>query len=204
MNNLSTVQSNISNGVTATAQPENISRTLQHGLTKAGGRMTTAQMIEASQPREVAITLDRAKSAWLWLWQLKSSRKKVLVSRFIPQGERAIYRSEYSLPEGMTEDAVIKGLTEMVRPCSPTVLKYFVTLQAFKPFFDADAERVNIIYDMIFQDLKDEPEVAVVLALEDLRTAKGKYFPLDEVLPAVLEYRDLIYDALDFFKGEYH
>ena len=104
----------------------------------------------------------------------------------------------------MTERSVRAGLTELLRPCHPTVRKEFVVLHAFKPFFELDPrkpdqERMDIVFDRLFHDIKDLPEVAVVLALDDLRNGKSKWFPIDEILPAVEEYRDLIYDALDFF-----
>jgi len=209
MNSLSTVLSNISIGVTATVQPANISATLQHGLIKAGGKMTTELMIAASQPRETAISLDRAESAMQWLRQLKSSRKFVAKHGWKSDmtGMETTYHSSYTLPEGMTRDSVVRGLIELIKPCSTTVTKYFVTLQAFKPFFEADpknpdTDRNDMVYEMLYRDIKDMPEVAVVLTLDDLRKGPGKWFPLDEILPAVSEYRDIIYNALDFFQGE--
>ncbi|MCF2502747.1 hypothetical protein L0663_05115 [Dyadobacter sp. CY107] len=46
------------------------------------------------------------------------------------------------------------------------------------------------------------PEVAVVLALNDLRKGADTFFPLAKILPEVCEYRDIIYNALDFFQEE--
>ena len=111
------------------------------------------------------------------------------------------YRSSYHL-EGQTRDQAVRGLVELCRPCSPTVVKHFVTLQAFKPFFDNDPDRISIVYDLLYEDIKDMPEVAVVLALDDLRQHESKYFPLGDVVKEVTYYRDMIYDALDYFKGE--
>jgi hypothetical protein len=103
----------------------------------------------------------------------------------------------------MTHESVTKGLTELLRPCSPTVTKHFVTLQAFKPFYDADASRIQIVFDGLYSDVKDFPEVAVVLALDDLRKEDDKYFPLYKIMPAVKEYAEFINDAKDYFnQGE--
>ena len=115
------------------------------------------------------------------------------------------YHSSYNLPEGMTHDSVVRGLIELIRPCSPTVTAHFVTLESFKPFFEAnprepDLVRKDMIYETLYRDVKQMPEVAVVLALDDLRKGTDTYFPLAKILPEVREYRDIIYDALDFFR----
>ena len=111
-----------------------------------------------------------------------------------------VFHSKYELPEDMTPESVRAGLIELLRPCSPMVTKSFVTLQAFKPMYQADEDRIKIVYDGLYRDVREMPEVAVVLACDDLRNTKGKYFPLDEILPAVTEYRDLIHDCLDYFQ----
>ena len=112
------------------------------------------------------------------------------------------FHSSYALPEGMTSESVVRGLVELCRPCSETVVKYFVNLQAFKPLYGDDQERTQIIYDLLYEDIKDMPEVAVIVALDDLRNHDSKWFPIGEVVPAVSEYRDMIYDVLDWFKGD--
>lgn len=108
--------------------------------------------------------------------------------------------STYQLPEGMTDESVRKALIELLRPCGPMITKEFVKLQAFKPFYDTDPDRTAIIYDMLYEDLREFPEVAVVLALDDLRKGEDRYFPTEKILPAVSEYRNFIHDCLDYFK----
>lgn len=132
MNNLSTVLSNISNGVTVTTQPANISATLQHGLIKAGGKMTTTQMIEARRPRDQAMANERAKQALQWLRQLKQHRTKRRLAKWNDNRTSMewAYRSEYALPEEMNHQQVVNGLFECIRPCNPMVVQHFVRLQA--------------------------------------------------------------------------
>ena len=106
----------------------------------------------------------------------------------------------YDIPEGMTHNSVVSGLIELCRPCAPDVVAHFVRLQASKPFFDADEQRMAIVFECLYDDLKDFPEVAVVIGLDDVRTMPGKYFPeTHEIISAVSEYRDTIYLALDYF-----
>lgn len=100
----------------------------------------------------------------------------------------------------MTHESVIKGLTELLRPCSPMVTKSFVELQAFRPFYKMDEDRVKIVYQGLYRDLQELPEAAVVMACDELRNCEKKSFPLDEIKPLAEEYRDMIYDALDFFQ----
>lgn len=114
-----------------------------------------------------------------------------------------VYRSEYALPEGMSHQQVVNGLIECIRPCNPMVVQHFVRLQACKPFFETNAERMQIIFDCLYEDLKDFPEVAVILGIDEVRQAKGKYFPsIQEIETEVSFYRDMIFDALDFFTGD--
>jgi hypothetical protein len=111
-------------------------------------------------------------------------------------------RSGYELPEGMTREQVAARLVRLVKPCNPMVVKEFITLQAFKPFYGVDEERVEIVFDRLYQDIKDMPEVAVVLALDELRNTKEtNWFPLALIVPTVKDYSDFIYDAMDFFKN---
>lgn len=111
-----------------------------------------------------------------------------------------ILSSTYHLPDSITHEAATRGLTELLRPCSPMVTKSFVNLQAFKPFFENDESRTKIVYEGLYQDVKELPEVAVVLACDDLRKDSTiKYFPIDKIQFCAEEYRDIIYDALDYF-----
>lgn len=60
---------------------------------------------------------------------------------------------------------------------------------------------MQIIFDCLYKDLKDLPEVAVILGIDGVRQAKGKYFPsVEEIVTEVSFYRDVIFDALDFFQ----
>ena len=108
--------------------------------------------------------------------------------------------STYHLPDNMSHESVIKGLTELLRPCSPMVTKAFVELQAFRPFYKTDEDRVKIVYQGLYRDLKDLPEAAVFIACDELRNCEKKYFPLDKIKPIAEEYRDIIYNALDYFQ----
>lgn len=78
-----------------------ISPTLQHGLIKSGGIMTTEQMIRASQPRQQAITIDSDKLTWQFQQHLTSIRKRKLV--WCKKTETMGYHSEYTVPDGITK-----------------------------------------------------------------------------------------------------
>lgn len=113
-----------------------------------------------------------------------------------------IQSSSYTLPNNVTPESVRAGIIELVRPCSPLVTASFVTLQAFKPMYEADQKRIDIVYEGLYRDVKDLPEVAVVLACDDLRNCESRWFPIDQIKKCSEEYRDLIVDATDFFKGD--
>lgn len=193
----------LGSNVTTSTSP--ISATLQRGLTSAGGKMTIEQMTLASQPRSQAIAIDRAQSALGWMQQLE--RCKTIKREYIrnPIGSNNSHTIQdvttYNIPENMTPESVTKGLIELCRPCSPDIVKYFVRLQACKPFFDTEAERIQIIFDCLYDDLREFPEVSVIMGLEDVRKAKGKYWPsMEEITSAVQKHRNDIFEMLDFFK----
>lgn len=78
----------------------------------------------------------------------------------------------------------------------PYVVAHFVRLQASKSFFDSDEQRMGIVFDNLYDDLNDYPEVAVVIGLDNLRTALGIYWTeTHEIISAVSEYRDRIFQA---------
>lgn len=111
------------------------------------------------------------------------------------------YFSKYNL-DGLEADQIEKNVIELLKPCSPTITAHFARLQAFKPFYEADQAKVDIIYSALVDDLIDFPEVAVVLALDDIRTSPGRFFPTaEDILSEVKINTDLIYDVLDFFKN---
>ena len=108
-------------------------------------------------------------------------------------------RAGYELD--MSRQQAINELIECLRPAGPSITAHFVNLYACKPMFDAVEERMGIAFDALYNDLKDNAEVAVVLALDNLRTVPGRYFPsFDEIIKTVSEYREMIYSALNFFK----
>lgn len=108
------------------------------------------------------------------------------------------------MQDDLTPQQAKNGLIELLRPCSVGVTAYFVRLQANKPVYDADPARIAIIYECLYEDLKDYPEAAVVLAFEDLRLTKGKYFPATtDIIEAVTEYQATINECLDFI-GNYN
>ena len=58
-----------------------------------------------------------------------------------------------------------------------------------------------VVFDRLYEDLKDYPEAAVVITLDDLRTTEGKYWPETyDIVKSVKEYTDFIYQVLDYFK----
>ncbi len=97
-------------------------------------------------------------------------------------------------------ELVQNGLVEMLRPCSPSVTAYFARLQACKPFYEADPTKIKIVYECLFDALRDYPEVCVILALSDLCTSKGRYFPeIAEIVAETEIYGELLHDVTDFF-----
>lgn len=91
----------------------------------------------------------------------------------------------------------------MVKPCSSTVTAHFVRLNVCKPFFDTDQDKLEIFFECLYDDLKTLPEVAVVLALDDLRKAEGTYFPTShEIIKETKKYSYMIFYALDFFQED--
>lgn len=170
--------------------------------TSAHGSITIAGMIIS--PRNEPISVDKAIQGFRWLRLLKSYRKinrKAVWNDAGTSMEMKMY-STYRLPDNVTHESVIKGLTELLRPCSPMVTKAFVELQAFKPFYKTDEDRIKIVYQGLYRDLKELPEAAVIMACDDLRNTNGKWFPIEDIVPTVSGYRDLIHSALDYFQGE--
>lgn len=157
----------------------------------------------SKQTRDQAMANERAKQPWQWPRQLKQYRTKRRLAKWNDDrtSMELVYHSEYALPDGMSHQQVFYGLVECIRPCNPMVVQHFVRLQACKPFFETDVERMQIIFDCLYEDLKDFPEVAVILGIDEVRQAKGRYFPsIEEIVTEVSFYRDLIYDVLDFFR----
>jgi len=124
----------------------------------------------------------------------------------LTQRERLVTRhgkkAFYDLPAEMSSGSVINGLIDICRPCAPDVVAHFVRLQANKPFFDADEQRMGIVFECLYDDLKDYPEVAVIIGLYDQRTALGKYWPeTSEIIAAVKECSETIFMPWVFSKA---
>ena len=108
--------------------------------------------------------------------------------------------SEYTIPDGLTDAQVRSGIIELMRPCSPTVTAYFVRLHACKPFFDGSQEKIGIVFDCLYDDIKDFSEIAVIMGLEDSRKSSGKWFPSNgEIIQEIRGYDELIRDVSDYF-----
>jgi hypothetical protein len=177
----------------------NISPIVQHSLTENAGKMSLEQLNQASLPREQTITLERAKRAWQFVQLLKSHRKR---ERYLnTTRDQLLFRSKYEIPQGYTHEKIVNGLIDICRPCSPMVTAHFAMLMAHKPFFDQDEERVKIVFESLYEDLKDYPEVSVVLALDDLRLTEGRYFPTtNEIIEQTKLNAEIMLSALDFFQ----
>src|SRR5690606_3227749 len=145
MKKLSTVLPNIQPTASENSLQTSLSVTQLPSLIRNVSGMTTGQMMQASQPRQTAISSDRAKQAWLFLKQLKSQWK--MERTFNAETNCWMHRSSYTIPEGMTHAQVCAGLIEMIRPCSPTITAHFAKLLAFKPMFDVDETRIKIIFE---------------------------------------------------------
>jgi hypothetical protein len=109
----------------------------------------------------------------------------------------------YDIPEGMTHKGIMRGLIDAVKPCADDIGAHITCLLAFKTIYDADALQIEVIKNGLIRYIKDYPEIAVVLALNDMRLREGKWFPeVHEIIKEVKEYAETIYNALGYFANK--
>src|SRR5690606_22853577 len=125
--------------LTAQQEPKsNLSHTLQRGLTRADGKMTSLELNQAQEQHQQPLTQEVVSSALLNLRWLNSWRK-VTMEHHPDQENTFIQTLHYQIPEGVTSRAIRDMLVDMIRPADKRLIVMLLgQLMAEKPFFDAD------------------------------------------------------------------
>lgn len=146
MQSLSTVLSALQPPTQELVQKNAISRTLQRGLTAAGGKMTSVELQSAATPHRQPLTQEVSSSVLSRVHLLNSSTKRADILATCTPDQLIVYR---------------KLLIETIRPADRRLTMILLSqLMAEKPFFDADQSQVKYRLQQLATDLETYPYLA--------------------------------------------